>query len=90
MSIQVGSSAVASMDMTPLIEAFENMVSSVPQLQQLFQAQPAAQAARQSPAPARAAQPSSAAIAQAAGEQQPCPCTSHVLALPRFGAWRSM
>lgn len=80
LSIQVGSSAAASMDMTPLIQAFENMVSSVPQLQQLFQAQPAAQAARQAPAPARAAQPSTAATAQATGEQEPCPCGSHVLA----------
>jgi hypothetical protein len=83
-SIQVGSSAAASMDMTPLIQAFENMVSSVPQLQQLFQAQPVAQAARQAPAPAWAAQPSTAATAQAAGEQQPCPGVSHVLAWLRL------
>ena len=45
-TIQMGNSAAASMDMTPLVEAFENMMSSVPQLQQLFQAQPASQPAQ--------------------------------------------
>lgn len=42
--VQMGNTAAASMDMTPLVEAFENMMSSVPQLQQLFQAPLAAQA----------------------------------------------
>ena len=37
-TIQMGNTAAASMDMSPLVEAFENMMSSVPQLQQLFQA----------------------------------------------------
>ena len=42
-TIQMGNTAAASMDMSPLVEAFENMMSSVPQLQQLFQAPLAAQ-----------------------------------------------
>ena len=57
-NVQVGSSAAASMDISPLIEAFEGMMGSVPQLQQLF-SQAGAQAAR----PAEAAAPTAAAAA---------------------------
>ena len=60
-TIQMGNTAAASMDMTPLVEAFESMMSSVPQLQELFQAPLAAQ-------PGRAAQAGQAG--QQAGQPQ--------------------
>lgn len=71
MNVQVGSSAAASMDISPLIEAFEGMMGSVPQLQQLF-SQAGAQAAR----PAETAAPAAAAAAA------PAPATADAQAAP--------
>lgn len=72
LTIQMGNTAAASMDMTPLVEAFESMMSSVPQLQELFQAPLAAQPGRPAQAGQQANQPqqgnaSSATTAQPAG-----------------------
>ena len=56
-TIQMGNTAAASMDMTPLVEAFESMMSSVPQLQELFQAPLAAQPGHTAQAGQQAGQP---------------------------------
>ena len=67
-NVQVGSSASASMDISPLIEAFEGMMGSVPQLQQLF-----SQAGTQAARPAASAAEGRAAPVPAAADAQTAP-----------------